>query len=220
MPKTQTSTQRFTEIDKIAEDIVLFTNGNACIVIEVSPTNFSLLSKEEQDSRVFAYASFLNSLTFPIQILINNKRVDISSYITLIAQELHQAKNPQVVHYMEQYKAFVENLVKQNIVLDKRFYITVPYSYLEKGALQTLGLAPSKSSGSDLLPEIKATLHTKSEGLITQLSRIGLQTKVLEEKELTSLFHQMYNEATVSSAGEEHSATTLQTDNEHKQKGI
>src|SRR6267142_2497827 len=99
MAISTTSTQKFTEIDQVSRDVVSFTNGNACLIIEVSPTNFALLSREEQDARIFAYASFLNSLTFPIQILINNKRVDISIYINLIAAEISSSRNELVTAY-------------------------------------------------------------------------------------------------------------------------
>jgi len=201
MAKVQTSTQKFTELDQINHDIVIFMNGSACLIIEVSPTNFSLLSRDEQDARVFGYASFLNSLTFPIQIIINNRRVDISSYVSLLDQEIKKSNsNQQVSTYMQQYKDFVETLVKENVILDKRFYIVVPFSYLETGAIKTITHAAQKNSSDEMLPAIKTSLHTKAEGLLTQLSRLGLQTRILEEKELTALFHQMYNEESEQSS--------------------
>lgn len=200
MAKTQTSTQKFTEIVFIDNDIVGFTNGNACLIVEIAPTNFSLLSKEEQDSRVFGYASFLNSLTFPIQILINNRRVDITSYISLLDIEIKNSKNELILNYMKQYKDFIVNLVKENIILDKRFYVIVPFSYLETGAVKTITNVTKKVTTENILPEIKATLHTKAEGLLSQIGRMGLQTRVLEGDELISLFHLMYNEETESSS--------------------
>lgn len=197
MQKQQSSTQKFTEVEQVDHDIITFTNGNACLIVEISPTNFSLLSKDEQDARVFGYASFLNSLTFPIQILINNRRVDITSYIFLLDSEIRNARNERILDYMKQYKDFIVNLVKENVILDKRFYIVVPYSYLEVGAVKTISHATQKTSSENLLPEIKATLHTKAEGLLAQISRMGLQTRILEDKELVLLFHQMYNEEAV-----------------------
>jgi hypothetical protein len=95
---------------------------------------------------------------------------------------------------MKQYKNFVENLVKENVILDKRFYIVIPYSYFEGGGIKSISLMPQKQSTGDNLPEIKTSLHSKAEGILSQLSRIGLQTKVVEEDELVALFHQMYNE--------------------------
>ena len=78
--KAHSSTQKFTEIVDIIDNVVILEGGKACMIIEVTGTNFALLSQKEQDSKIFSYASLLNSLSFPLQILIRNKRVDISSY--------------------------------------------------------------------------------------------------------------------------------------------
>jgi len=76
-----TVTQQFIEITNIVDDIVILNGGNAALVIEVSATNFTLLSPEEQDAKIYAYASLLNSLSFPIQIVIRSK--NSTSPITL-----------------------------------------------------------------------------------------------------------------------------------------
>ena len=67
--KIHSTTQKFTEIVDFADDIVLLEGGNACMIIEITASNFALLSKREQDSRIVSYAGMLNSLSFPIQIL-------------------------------------------------------------------------------------------------------------------------------------------------------
>ena len=69
------STQRFIEVEDIQENIVMLRGGSACLVIEVQATNFALLSRDEQAGKIAAYAQLLNSLTFPIQILVRNKKV-------------------------------------------------------------------------------------------------------------------------------------------------
>src|SRR6266550_3126397 len=76
--KIHATTQKFTEIVDFIDNIVVLEGGAACMIIEITASNFALLSRREQDTRIFAYASLLNSLSFPIQILIRNKRIDIS----------------------------------------------------------------------------------------------------------------------------------------------
>lgn len=191
--KMQASTQKFTNIDDIVDNVVVLSGGNACMVIEVSSTNFALLSTDEQEAKIGAYASFLNSLTFPIQIVINNRRVNITSYISLLESEIEKVQDDIVSQYMQLYKSFVQQLVKQNIVLDKRFYIVVPYSYLEVGAVKTISSAAKQSNSDNDITGMKATLHSKADGIRNQLGRINLQTKILEKEELLKLFHQMYN---------------------------
>lgn len=192
---TKTSTQKFIEIQDIQDDVVILTSGNACLVMEVQTTNFALLSKEEQDAKIFSYASLLNSLSFSIQILVKNKRVDISKYIKLIEIEIQkQTASDKKKNYMQQYKEYVSELVKTSTVLDKKFYIVIPYSYLEAGAQSA---ATSLKKGSfekrSFFTAAQETLHTKANSLYAQLARLNLRAKTLQKEELINLFYSIYN---------------------------
>lgn len=179
------STQKFIEIENIIDNIVYFSGGAASLVIEVTATNFTLLSKEEQDAKVASYVAFLNSLSFPIQIFIRTKQLDITSYIKLLQTQESSEQNPIVKERIRLYKEFVGNLVKVNMVLDKKFYIAVSFSYLEKGI--------SKGSSSDFQSNARAGLHTKAQAIQSQLQSLNLKTKVLLQDELTHLFYEVYN---------------------------
>lgn len=203
------TTQNFTEITDIKEGIVLFGGGNASLVIEISSSNFALLSLEEQDSRVRAYASFLNSLGFPIQILVNNRRVDISSYILLLQEEIEKITNPTIETYMQGYKAFVQELVKENIVLDKRFYIIVSYSSLESGAVSTIKNSGTKDGDQGFFENAKASLHTKADSVRNQLGRINLSSKIVSQEDLVRLFYEMYNPLVQTSSQSKIPQTTI-----------
>ncbi len=198
--KIRASTQKFTEIQDIKESVVLQASGAACLIIEVQATNFSLLSQEEQQAKIYSYASMLNSLSFPIQILIRNKRVDISSYVKHLDSEIaklaalvHTTGQAQIaqeqakISYMQQYRAFVQDLIKVNTVLDKTFYIVISFSSLEKG------FSGVNFKKDDFLQEAKTSLRTKAESLLEQLSRLGLRSKILETEGLIKLFHDLYN---------------------------
>src|SRR5438270_8196608 len=111
-----TSTQKFTEILDIKENIVLLEGGNACNVIRVTATNFALLSREEQDGKMFAYASLLNSLSSPVQILVKSKKVQILPYLKLLDAEVKKAANPRIASFVQQYRNFVENMVTVSTV--------------------------------------------------------------------------------------------------------
>lgn len=199
--KIRASTQKFTEVLDIREDVVLLTKGNACLIIEVQATNFSLLSQEEKMAKIFAFASLLNSLSFPIQILIRNKRVDISSYIKRLDAELailasappfgieeHKKQHDKKIAYIQEYRSYVQNLIKVNTVLDKTFYIVLSFSRLEGGIS---GVSLKKE---DFFLQAKAGLSTKAESLISQLGRLGLRNKILERDMLINLFHTVYND--------------------------
>src|SRR5438093_559612 len=113
------STQKFIEIRDINDDVVLMYNGTACLVVEAQATNFSLLSVEEQATKIASYAALLNSLSFPIQILIRNKRVDISAYLTNLETQANQSQNEKLRTQIQLYREFIQEIVKVNSVLDK-----------------------------------------------------------------------------------------------------
>jgi len=193
------STQQAIPIEDIKDDLVLLKDGSACLVLETTALNFGLLSESEQEATIYAYAALLNSLTFPIQILIRSQRKDISSYLELLAGAENSQTNPLLKNQIKKYRRFVEETVKKNNVLDKRFYIVIPFSSLELGVKQALGasLLPRKLklpfSKGYILEKAKTALYPKRDHLLRQLSRIGLSGRQLTTHELISLFYEIYN---------------------------
>lgn len=197
------TTQENLDIEDITNDVVVLRSGAACMVIKVGAINFNLLSEEEQDSIIFAYAGLLNSLSFPIQILIRSQRKDISNYLKLLkSQEIRQL-NPVLRQRIESYRQFVETIVKERNVLDKKFYIVIPFSEVELGlsAKSTLPTIPSAAKKPTKLPYDKAyiiqkalsTLEPKRDHLLRQLSHLNLIARQLNTQELIHLFYVIYN---------------------------
>ncbi|MGA2967759.1 MAG: hypothetical protein ABSD69_01120 [Candidatus Levyibacteriota bacterium] len=194
------STQKFIEITNIVEDIVVLSGGNACLVIEVSATNFALLSPEEQDSRIYAYASLLNSLSFPIQIMIRSKKLDISNYLKLLDYEREKTQNASLAKQIGLYRDFVREMVKINTVLDKKFYIVIPYSSLEKGAAGAREALQPGLNQDSFLVGAKASLRSKADSIHGQLARLNLKARTLDEEQLTKLYYDIFNDAAIDHA--------------------
>jgi len=195
--KIHATTQKFTEIVDFADEIVLLEGGNACMIIEITASNFALLSKREQDSRIYSYAGMLNSLSFPIQILIRNRRMDISSYISELEEMIAKTKNQQLSAYIEYYSAFVKEMVTVNVVLNKPFYIIIPFSSLElgvTGATQTQ--QKRKSQKETFIESARKILQNKADALLGQLQKFATSARVLEKEDLIKLFYEIYNEDT------------------------
>jgi hypothetical protein len=148
-------------------------------VIEVTATNFALLSAEEQDSKIYSYAALLNSLSFPVQILIRSKKLDITSYLKLLDAEANKTQNQMLAEQIRLYKDFIQELIKVNTVLDKKFYISVPFSYLEKGIGAAAAGASKKGAVVDsaFVQNARASLRSKAESLHSQL---GSLIKILD----------------------------------------
>jgi hypothetical protein len=194
VPK-QASTQKFIEIVDIVDDIIILEGGNACLIIEVEATNFALLAPEEQDAKIYAYAALLNSLSFSIQIVIRSKRQNISNYLKLLEQERVNSKNQDLARQIGLYRDFVAELVKVNTILDKKFFIIIPYSSLEKGLVGAKEQAGINSSQSLFVIGAKSALHSKAESVLNQLRRLNLKAEILTKEKLIRLFYEIYNDA-------------------------
>lgn len=196
------TTQQFLEIEDIQDDLIILKNGACSLVLRVTAINFGLLSEEEQDAIIYAYAALLNSLTFPIQILIMSQKKDISSYLKLLISQEAKLKNQLLLKLMVRYRSFVEEIVKKNEVLDKKFYIAIPFSPLEMG----LSSGISQSFGpknklpapkQQIIEKAKVSLLPKKDHLVSQIGRLGISAKQLSSQELIKLFYGIYNPESV-----------------------
>jgi hypothetical protein len=190
----RSTTQDFLDIEDIVDDLVLLRDGSAALIIQTTAVNFGLLSEEEQDSLIYAYASLLNSLSFPLQIVILSNRMDISSYIELIQQEEEKQMNQVVKDRLRRYRDFILSIVKDNRVLEKKFYLCLSFSSLELGVKGSLGKQKRLPfPKSYILSRAKTSLLPKRDHILRQLGRIGLKGKQLNTQELVELFYNIYN---------------------------
>lgn len=193
------TTQDFTEIVDIDEDVVFFKSKTACSVLEISSVNFFLLSAEEQNARIYGYMSLINSLSFMIQIVIVSKRVDMQGYLKTLDQRLTTMQNPKLKEHLSMYRQFIDELVKNEGLLDKKIYIVIPYSYLEGGAV---GAAKNQqkpaASASYFSQQAKEAINTKRAMIMTQVERMGLSARPLSHEELVKLYYETLNNDTIN----------------------
>jgi len=192
------STQDHLDIEDVRDNIIILKDGSCSLVLQTTAVNFSLLSEGEQDAIIYAYAGLLNSLTFPIQIIIRSQKKDINAYLALLNAQKPKIKNPLLKNQLEKYYQFIQKTVQENEVLDKKFYLVIPFSSLELGISSTLKSSVKKKSGLPfdkeyILQKAKNKLIPKRDHLISQLVRIGLKTKQLTTPELIKLLFQYYN---------------------------
>lgn len=188
------TTQEFLEIEDIRDDLLFLKDGSATIIIETAAVNFGLLAEEEQDSLIYAYASLLNSLSFPLQIVILSKRMDISSYIELVSRKETEQSNPVMKERLQKYREFILSIVKENKVLEKKFYICITFSALELGVKGAFGQKSKMSFSKDyIISRAKTSLFPKRDHLLRQLGRIGLKGRQLPTQELVEIFYNIYN---------------------------
>lgn len=178
------TTQQHLLISDIRDDIVLLKNGGGALILQVSAVNFGLLSDREQIAIISSFAQMLNSLSFSIQIVIYSERLNINSYLDLLnSAQLSQA-NQLLSKMIGNYRQFIQTTIKENDVLDKKFFVVVPLFSLE------LGITASKES---LEQKIKTVLLPRRDQVMRQLNRVGLKAVQLTNQKLIELFYDIYN---------------------------
>lgn len=184
------STQSFIEIEEIKDDVVLMKDFSAATVVEVGAVNFWLLSTEEQSSMIYAYSELLNSLSFPIQILIVSKKIDVSSYLDYLEDKINKQAVDILQKRMVGYREFIKSIIKINTVLEKRFFFVVPFSPLEMGIS---GTNPGSLNKEYVFTRAKTALYPKRDNLLRLITKIGLNGSILQRQELTELYYNLYN---------------------------
>lgn len=197
-PLTQ-STQALLPVAEIVEDLVIYKNGGAAVVLESTSLNFGLLSEREQESVIASYAGLLNSLNFSIQILVSSQKKDISEYMFFLERAEANIKNPKLLAIMKDYRDFIDDAIKKKNVLSKRFYIVIPFSPLELGVAKSFsqnfkpGSGPLPYPRSYVIRKAKIALYPKRDHFLRQAGRLAIKVKQLGNEDMIRLFYSIYN---------------------------
>ena len=200
MPEISSSTQKFTDIFDITNNLLILNDGSVSEIIEVGTINFGLLSEEEQDAAIFAYAGILNSLNFPIQIVIKSKAKDVTNYLNSLVEAENATTNQSHRAQIARYREFIRTWVKTSNILDKSFFVVITASALDLGIGTAKNVFNSTAEVNldryELAPIIeRATgiLNPMRDHLISQFGRIGLFANQVTTQEIIKLFYQSYN---------------------------
>jgi len=197
-------------MEDIKDDLVVLKSGDVAAVITTTAVNFALLSEIEQDALIAAFSMLLNSITFPMQVVIRSKRVDISNYLTKVVQTERSLTDPLLKQQAQSYRKYIQEIIKVNDVLDKKFYVVVPSGsakYQELGSSpfdwigRLLGMHTKrvKVNVEQALLRAKPDLLPKVEHLIGEFNRLGIKARQLNTQEIVELYFDFYNPATAQS---------------------
>ncbi len=185
-------------IAEILDDMVIYKDGGAAIVLESTSLNFGLLSEREQEAVIAAYAALLNSLSFSIEVVIRSQRKDISNYLNYLEDEFKKATNPKIKAITENYKVFIRDTIKKKNVLGKRFFIVLAFSALELGVAKSMRATTTRSgplpfTREYVMKKAKITLNPRKDHIVRQAGRLGLKLHQLTSEELIELYYEVYN---------------------------
>lgn len=177
--------QEILEVEDIKEGVVILKDKSLRGILAVSSMNFALKSEEEQTAIIYQFQNFLNSLDFPLQILVQSRRINLTGYIEELKALEEKQPNELLRMQTADYRKFIESLVQKGTIMTKNFYVIVPFYFL---AAKT-----KKKMTSREFEEAKIRLFERMEYVTSGLKRCGLQCAPLGTQELIDLFWSHYH---------------------------
>ncbi|MBI5411973.1 hypothetical protein HZA43_02220 [Candidatus Peregrinibacteria bacterium] len=200
------STQLYLPVAEIKDDVVVLKNGGLRAILKTSSINFNLKSEEEQNAIIYAYQGFLNSLEYPIQIIVRSRKLDIDKYIDGVRQLGEKNVNELMRQQTLEYCEYVQKLVEYADIMEKTFYVIVPYDPFRAQNLNIFQKFFQRLQPQDSIDSIKRRHHEFNElhqRLMERVSRVrtglegcNLRVAQLNTQQLIELLYQLYNPLT------------------------
>lgn len=195
-----TATQQFLDVAEVKENVIVLKNGSFRSVLAVSAINFELKSTEEQEAIVSQYQNFLNSLDFPLQILINSRKLNIEKYLDFMSKQEKKQPNELLRLQIYEYKNFVQQLISVSNIMNKKFFIVIPFYPTENEQKGFFGNISARLNPKKNIIEKRETFETYKSQLLQRagyvfsgLSGLGLKIAPLQTQELVEFLYNSYN---------------------------
>ena len=192
----KSATQQLLEVDKIKEGVVVLKNKALRGILMVSSLNFALKSEEEQKAIIYQFQSFLNSLDFSLEIIIQSRKLNITGYLDKLKELEAKEENELLKLQIGEYEKFIEELIAGGAIMSKNFFVVVPFILAELPRLiksEDDAKKTKKSLTEERFQRAKIQLWQRMEFVALGLRRCGLQGIPLNTIELIELFWSLYH---------------------------
>lgn len=198
--KSGQPTHKFLDIAEIREDVVVLKDGTLRMVVMCSSINFALKSVDEQQATIQAYMQFLNGLEYPVQIVVQSRKMNIDGYIAALNDREKTIDNDLLKAQIRDYRSFIQELVELGEIMQKRFYLVVPYdpvtdkkrSFWTKLSEAIYPASVVKLSAAKF-KERREALQQRVSIMMGALTSMGLQGVLLDTQSLIELYYTVYN---------------------------
>jgi len=199
------ASQKFVEIEDIKDNVVIMKNGTLRAVLACSSINFALKSEDEQNAILYQFQNFLNSLDFPVQFIVQSRKINIEDYLKNLEKIEEGQENELLKLQISEYREFIRALVEGTNIMEKDFYLVVPFSVFEtkgaKGISTILGGGKSFKINEEDFQRARSQLAQRIEFVSQGIRRCGIHSVVLQDRELIELFWARYNPKSAEMGG-------------------
>ena len=199
------STQSTLQLSEVRDNMVIMIDGSMRAVVACRSINFDLMSEREREGVEYSYQNFLNSLNFPVQILVRSQRVDIGPYLDKLVATRRSQDNMLLGVLMDDYINYIDVLSQEANIMEKSFYIVIPFfpngdaaNLLEqgKGFFGKLFAKPKNTVtriDTAAYEKAKGEIKNRVDNVIAGMFQIGVQSTQLDTKLLGELYYNFYN---------------------------
>jgi type IV secretory pathway VirB4 component len=201
-----TPAQQFVPVQEVRDGIVVLKDGSLCTVVLVSSINLSLKSYEEQKATLAQFQNFLNTIDFPIQIVIQSRRYDVRPYILTLENRLKEQTEQLLQVQTREYIQFIQTFTDQVNVMRKQFFVVIPYipPVLASGSgiSKIFSFLKKNPVGTDVVgnfEEERTQLEERVSVVEQGLTGIGLRLAQLGTQEVIEVLYKTFNPGETSS---------------------
>lgn len=202
-------------VQRLFGNMLVLKDGTFRMIIKTGSVNFELKSTREQSNLVRTYGELLNSLTidFPIQIFLHASPMDTHHYVTDYQTRFREPTlTSQMRQLIEDHLEHFEAQALQNYLLDRAFYIVIPFFGSGIDGQQAGGVSESLPAGGSLrvlfdssknerqkepssrdMDLARSQLLQRVGQIMNQLARLQVSAELLDELEIVQLLRDLYN---------------------------
>jgi type IV secretory pathway VirB4 component len=203
------------DIKEIRESAVIMKDGSLKQIVMVGGVNFALKSESEQTIITQGYQNFLNSIDFPLQVVVHSRKVNIDKYIEGLLARKDSEESALLRSQMDEYAEFIKGFIQKNAIMEKTFLVVVPFYPTgiaqQKDSLMSFipflgkkddkknaaGKTQTEEEADRAFKENMAQLGQRTGQVMSNLLNIGLDVVILENDALIELFYNFYNPQTI-----------------------
>lgn len=211
MPANAANTQELVDIKAIRDGAIIMGNGSILQVIMVGGVNFALKSESEQNVIISSYQNFLNSLDFPLQLIIHSRKINIEKYLTGLESRKEEEPSGLLRSQIGEYQEFIRTFVSQFAIMRKIFLVVVPFYPANLGSAKSFAsklpfmkkqtVEEGKQEDEATFREHLGQLRQRTDQVIEGLRPVGLEVTTLNDEQLIELFYNFYNPESIEREG-------------------